>query len=107
MGLRGLAAVGLWATAGLALVATETLVYFRVATPASPRAIELVALAPAAIPFALVARIGAIAVLPLTSRRWRRVAWSLATMALVSAAVACSWIAPLFFGHSPPAGSNG
>jgi endonuclease/exonuclease/phosphatase family metal-dependent hydrolase len=91
-------AAGLWTISGLSLMATCTLIYLRMTTPSHPRAIELVALSPWAVPMAGSALIAALVLVPLSSRYRRKVAFAVTAVALSAALLASSWVAPLFTG---------
>jgi endonuclease/exonuclease/phosphatase (EEP) superfamily protein YafD len=103
MSIRGVVFAGLWTTSGLALLATGALVYLRMITPTYPRAIEIVAFSPLAMPIATAALIASVALVPLSSRCQRRFAFSAAAVALLAALLGFSWVAPLFLGARPSA----
>jgi endonuclease/exonuclease/phosphatase (EEP) superfamily protein YafD len=76
-------------------------------TPTRPRAIELVALTPVALPLAGLCLLSVIGVLLLTGQRGRKVASGVAVLALLAIAMTGSWIAPLFVGDRPAAEGDG
>jgi endonuclease/exonuclease/phosphatase family metal-dependent hydrolase len=96
--IRGVVAAGLWAISGVALLAIGTLVYLRIITPTYSRAIELVALSPFAMHFAIVALIASLAVATLSYGSQRKMAFGAAAVAVLATLVAFSWIAPLYLG---------
>ena len=98
MSIRGVVSAGLWTTSGLALLVTGAMAYLRMITPIHPRAIEIVALSPLAMPIASAALIASVAVVPLSSPSRRRLAVSTVAAALLAVLLAFSWVAPLLLG---------
>jgi endonuclease/exonuclease/phosphatase (EEP) superfamily protein YafD len=89
------------------LATSVILVGLRVTAPTWSRALELVALAPFALPFACLALVTAVAVVPLTPGRRQWIARCLAASALLAAACSYSAVAPLLTGHRPPVEGSG
>jgi endonuclease/exonuclease/phosphatase (EEP) superfamily protein YafD len=89
------------------LAASVMMVCLRLTAPTWSRTVELVALAPFGLPFACLAFVTAIAVVPLTPSHRRWMAWCLAFTALLAAASSYSAVAPLLSGRRPPIEGSG
>ena len=97
----------MFAISALALAAAGTLVYLGATAPTWPRAIELVALVPAAFPLAAMALLTSTLAASLVPRRRRWVAWCLVVVAILTTVRAFVGVAPLFVGKESAAEGSG